>query len=316
MNKMLRINSCNLCGAKKFEFLYKTKDRMFNLDGTFNLKKCSNCSLVFLDPQPGQIELKKHYPSRKYYAYNKTNKKGLLAKLREYPVRHYYSPSVLSFIITTFIKNVPAIPSYKKNGKILDLGCGTGETLLLLKKIGWKTYGMDIDRNALSVAKKSGLNNLSLGGYRDLKKYPDNYFDAIRLYHVIEHIDNPSLAISLIKRKLKKNGEVIMGTPDINSIVAKLFKSYWYNLDSPRHLYLFSTFTLKKMIEKEGLRIEKIRFESGWGIAGSLQYFINDKFNKKLNLINNFFVFLAFYPLEWLLDKLQLGDIFITKAKK
>ena len=219
-------------------------------------------------------------------------------------------------LITTFIKKVPAIPSYKKNGKILDLGCGTGETLLLLKKIGWKTYGMDIDSNALSVAKKSGLNNLSLGGYRDLKKYPDNYFDAIRLYHVIEHIDNPSLAISLIKRKLKKNGEVIMGTPDINSIVAKLFKSSWYNLDSPRHLYLFSTFTLKKMIEKEGLTVEKVRSESGWGIAGSLQYFIYDKFNKKLNLFNNIFVFLGLYPLEWLLDKLQLGDIFIITAKK
>ncbi len=313
---MEKTTSCIVCGSSKFSFLYETHDRMFGLSGKFFLKKCNQCSLVFLDPQPSESQLKKYYPSKKYYAYNKDHTKGFFEILREYLVKHYYSHNFLSLLIATFIKNVPAIPSYVKNGKILDLGCGTGDTLVLLEKLGWDAYGMDMDEHAISTGKKRGLKNLKLGTYKNLAAYPDNYFDAVRLYHVIEHLDNPALCLNLIRKKLKKNGELILGTPNMQSFTSIIFKSCWYNLDSPRHLFLFSPRTLRKLAEKEGYLVKNIEFCSAGGLAGSLQYYIEDVFGKKINLINNFPAVLLLYPIEWFLDKLSLGDVFSLKVTK
>ena len=171
-----------------------------------------------------------------------------------------------------------------------------------------------MDKNAISIGVKMGLSNLKLGTYKDLVKYPDNYFDAIRLYHVIEHLDEPVLCLRLIKKKLKRKGELIIGTPNMESIVSKLFKSHWYNLDSPRHFFLFSPATLGRLVEKEGFRVKKIEFCSAGGIAGSLQYYMGDILGKKIDLIHKFSIVLLFYPLEWILDKLHVGDIFTLKA--
>lgn len=308
----MKIKSCILCGSSKFEFMFFSRDRMFNLPGDFTVKKCSQCSLVFLDPQPSQKLLKKHYPSQKYYSYSRSKERDLFKIIRDYLIGRYYSPNVLSLFISTFIQNIPAIPSIVKNGKILDIGCGDGDTLALLRKLRWETYGLDIDSRAVETARRRGI-NAKLGSFRQLSKYPDNYFDAIRLYHVIEHIDNPSLCLSLVRKKLKKEGELLIGTPNINSPLANIFGSYWYNLDTPRHLFLFSPETLGKLLSKNNFVIKKIEFCSAGGIPGSLQYVVGDLLNRKINLIKIPIV-LLFYPLEWFLNKLGAGDVFVVRA--
>lgn len=313
MTSTRRVKSCILCESSKFEFLFFSKDRMFNIPGEFTVKKCSNCSLVFLDPQPSSQLLKKHYPSKKYYSYSRSKARGLFEIIRNYLLSHYYSPNVLSLLISTFIQDVPAIPTYVKNGKILDIGCGDGDTLALLKKLGWKTYGLDIDARAVEIANKRGL-NVKLGTFKKLSEYPDNYFDAIRLYHVIEHIDNPSLCLFLVRKKLKREGELLIGTPNIKSMMAIFFRSYWYNLDSPRHLFLFTPKTLEKLLNKNNFVIKKTEFCSVGGIPGSLQYTIGALLHKKIDLIKVPIV-LLFYPLEWLLNKLSVGDVFVVYCK-
>lgn len=307
-----KIKSCILCESSKFEFMFFSKDRMFNLPGKFTVKKCSQCSLVFLDPQPSQKLLKKHYPSQKYYSYSRSEEKNLFKIVRDYLVGHYYSPNIFSLLFSTFIQNVPAIPSFVKNGKILDIGCGDGDTLGLLKKLGWETYGLDMDSRAVETARRRGI-NAKLGTFRELSTYPDSYFDAIRLYHVIEHIDNPSLCLSLIRKKLKKEGELLIGTPNINSPLASIFGSYWYNLDSPRHLFLFSPQTLGKLLNKYNFFIKNVEYCSIGGVLRSIQYVIGDLLNRKIDLIK-IPITLLFYPLEWLLNKLRAGDVFVVRA--
>lgn len=313
MSNAIGVKSCIICESSNFEFMFSSKDRMFNLPGEFSVKKCSNCSLIFLDPQPGEQLLKKHYPSLNYYSYYRSKIKGLFKILREYLFKHYYSPNIFSLLISAFIQNVPAIPSYVKNGKILDVGCGDGDTLAQLKKLGWETYGLDIDSRAVEVASMRGI-NAKLGTFREISKYPDDYFDAIRLYHVIEHLDDPSLCLSLIRKKLRKNGELLIGTPNIKSIVAFLFKSYWYNLDTPRHLFLFAPATLGKLLNKNNFIVKKMEFCSVGGILGSLQYLIGDLLNKKFDLMLKTKFVLLFYPLEWFLNKIGAGDVFVVRA--
>lgn len=315
MKTKTKIPACLICGSKKLSYQFEAQDRMFHLAGTFVVKKCLDCSFVFLDPQPTQEALKKYYPSKKYYAYSTNRKRGLFELLREYLIAHYYSSNFISLAISTFIQKVPAIPSYAKNGKVLDIGCGAGDTLVLLKKVGWGTYGLDMDTWALANAKKRGLKNLRLGTYKALTQYQDHYFDAIRLYHVIEHIEDPRSCLSLIRKKLKKNGELVIGTPNVGSIVSKLFGSYWYNLDAPRHVVLFSPKTLGILLEKEGFSVEKTEYCGAGGIIGSIQYFLEAKTGKKIDLIHSLFFVFLFYPFDWLLNKLGTGDVFVLRAR-
>lgn len=289
---------------------------MFGLPGQFPLKKCRKCSLVFINNKMKQSELKRYYPSKKYYSYNMAVSKGFFSTLREYLMKHYYSPSILSTIISFAVHNVPAIPKKVKNGKILDIGCGSGETLFLLKKLGWNVYGLDIDKEAIKNAQKNKLLSVQFGTYKNLKIYPDNFFDAIRLYHVIEHINDPVLCLQLIFKKIKVNGELLIGTPNTQSFMANIFKSYWYNLDTPRHLFLFSPQNLRVILEKNGFKVIKTEFCSAGGLVGSMQYVAEAVFNRKIDLIHKQWLVMLFYPLERILDVLRCGDVFVVRAKK
>lgn len=312
---MGKIEQCMLCKRKQFTRLFSSKDRMLGIPGKFFVKKCT-CGLIFLDPAPNQNSLKMYYPSGKYYAYNSEEDTSFFGRLREFLIQHYYKQNMLSKIVAAVIHNVPAMPSWKENGKILDVGCGTGDTLLLLKKLGWNVYGFDIDKMALKIAKKRGITHVFHGSYEDIARFPDNYFDAVRLYHVIEHLDKPDLALRIIRKKLKKYGELILGTPNVNSITARLFGKYWLNLDSPRHIFLFAPNTLRKLLVKEKYDITSVDFCSGGGIVGSIGYALSELLKKKINLVNNMWLVLLFYPVEWIFDKFKIGDIFVMNGRK
>lgn len=289
---------------------------MFHIKGSFSIKRCQSCTQVFLDPQLTKKELAPYYPSTKYYAYKGGGKKGFFQRIREYLVLHHYRPTIISKCISLIVHDAPAIPRKVKNGKVLDVGCGTGDTLVLLEKLGWEAYGMDIDEKALAVAKKRGITHVRQGFIEDVARYPDNFFDAIRLYHVIEHVNDPAAAITLLSKKLKKGGELILGTPNVDSLASSLFGTYWYNLDSPRHLFLFSPATLMKLVRASRFTNLTVEFCSAGGVVGSLQYWFRDKLKLKVDLIHSLWWVLIFYPLEWILDKMRLGDVFVLRARK
>lgn len=311
---------CISCSETKFSDLFKTKDRMFDIPGSFEVKRCNQCGLVFQNPQPSQEILKKHYPHQKYYSYKKKimGLSGIIRQFRSYLIKNYYEPTTLSKLFSIIVQGVPAVPNKpkKKPWKILDVGCGTGDTLVLLKKLGWDVHGLEIDNNAVKMAKEKGLMNVKLGGYKEIANFPDNYFDSIRLYHVIEHIPDPHDCLRLVYKKLKPGGEVILGTPNADSILSKVFGKFWFNLDIPRHLFIFSPKTLSEIVKKEGFSHISTVFCSGDGLFRSIIYTINDIQNKNMDPNKFTLVFFFLYPLEWILDKLRIGDIVTLRGTK
>lgn len=287
---------------------------MFELPGTFTLVECLRCSLVSLFPMLSRSQVAPYYPAKKYYAYDSKVKGSFFATLRTYLVRANNHPSPVSKILAMLLPKVPAIPDSLTGGKILDVGCGVGDTLILLKELGWETYGIDIDETAVAVAKKRGVDHVRVGFYQDISTYPDNFFDAIRLYHVIEHLDDPLQCLRLVNKKLKKGGQLIIGTPNIESLVSHLFGTYWYNLDAPRHLVLFSPRTLREAVVQSGFRVTHVEFCSAGGLLGSIQYALRDKFGINWNLIHTQWLVLLFYPFEWLIDRMKKGDVFVLRA--
>lgn len=306
---------CIICGSSQWKYLFNARDRMFDIAGVFREYQCTHCRFVRLDPQPKGEGLAKYYPSKEYYSYSSDDIPGIFGRMRKYLISHLYRPTILSKIIELIAK-VPAMPTGLKPGKILDIGCGSGDTIAQLKSIGWDVYGLDIDENAISVAHKRGLKNVSLGGYKEISKYPDNSFDVVRMYHVIEHLDNPTQCLKLIYRKLKPGGEVIIGTPNASSVVARIFRTYWYNLDCPRHLYLYSHKTLNTIVSQNGYKQLKLAFCSAGGWIGSIQYVLEDVLLRDIDLINIPWLVMLFYPIEWILDKLRVGDIIELRATK
>ncbi|MAG59713.1 hypothetical protein CMO96_02910 [Candidatus Woesebacteria bacterium] len=317
---MKNVPHCIVCKAQISFPFFKTKDNMFDIPGIFDVKRCHRCNLVFLDPQPSREVLKKHYPHQQYYSY-KTRAKGLsglIGQFRSYLIKHYYKPTILSRMFSILVKGVPAIPKKPSGnpGKILDVGCGSGSTLVLLKELGWDVYGIEIDKNAVKIAQERGLLNVKLGEYEKIADFPNNYFDSIRLYHVIEHIPDPRNCLQLIHKKLKPGGEVLLGTPNTDSTVSKLFGRFWYHLDIPRHLFVFSPKTLSRIVKSEGFSHLSITFCSSDGLGRSIVYLMNAILKKNMNTNKFTLLFFFLYPFEWVLDKLRTGDIIILRGIK
>ena len=275
---------------------------------------------MFIHPQPSLKTLNRHYSPGLYYSYKKeiTGLSGLISRFRSYLIKHYYKPTLVSRLFSAIVKGVPAIPHKPthKLPKILDVGCGSGATLALLKLEGWDVYGLEIDKVAVKIAAERGLKNVKQGGFEQIANYPNNYFDCIRLYHVIEHLPDPQRCLRLIYKKLKSGGEVLLGTPNSDSVVSHVFGKFWYNLDTPRHLYVFSPSTLSKMVSNEGFGGVSITYCSSDGLGRSIIYALNAICNIKMDTNKFTVLFFVLYPIEWILDKLERGDIITLRAVK
>ncbi|MBU4501907.1 MAG: class I SAM-dependent methyltransferase, partial [Nanoarchaeota archaeon] len=178
--------NCNLCGANETEFVtnkvrYDTKD---------SIVKCKKCGLVYMNPQPSEKELREYY-SKKYrdvYSSNKSPKETFEDTLPEANWR------------VNFLGNY-----FPKPKKVLDIGCSTGSFLYLLQKKGWEAYGTELHEDYTKFAKKKIGQNIYTGTLNDAN-FKDNQFDAVTLFHVLEHFSDPFSSLIEIKRVLKKDG--------------------------------------------------------------------------------------------------------------
>jgi Methyltransferase domain len=118
---------------------------------------------------------------------------------------------------------------------------------------------------------------------------PSNSFSLITLFHVIEHVPDPSIILTIIHQLLEVNGLIAIETPNIDSIDAKIFKKeYWGGYHIPRHWNLFSTKTLANLIENHGFKIVAEKYQTGhsfWLL--SLHHFFT--YRCRMPIIGNIF---------------------------
>lgn len=296
--------SCDLCDSNNSTLLYIGKDRMFKKKGLFNIAKCNNCGLIYINPRPTEEKIMEFYPNE-YAPYN--IKKNRIIKL------------VKERLIKNDIKQLKKI--IKRSGRILEIGCATGEYLLAIKNTGrWEVHGVEISSYASKYAREKFDLNVITGTVFDAT-FPNEYFDAVIMNHVLEHVPNPSETITEINRILRKSGKFIFVIPNIDSYEAKIFEEYWYGLDVPRHLYNFSPKTLREILQKCNFEIQNIyhiSIPNQW--IGSLKYFFVEKRAPstiiKFFNINNVFLLLVFTPISFLLSILGKSGRIKIMAKK
>jgi SAM-dependent methyltransferase len=265
---------------------------MLGKPGEFCLVKCSECGLHYLNPRPAEaaeyygegyqphIDGVPKVRSRPRRVFRRLKEDTELAVLRNwlgYPPstgkRFWKKALLLPFFIRFKLheRNWGKLP-YEGSGEILDVGCGTGRYLEWMREKGWKANGIDMSEAAVEKARQKGL-DARAGDLLDGSPWAKGSFDVVTMWDVIEHLSAPAPTLRVIHGLLRPGGRLLVATPNIDSVPARLLGTYWMPLEMPRHLTCFSPSTIKGLLEKTGFRVECIRFRRrGTGIADSVPY--------------------------------------------
>jgi len=268
-----QVDSCPICESSERElFLGNLVDNAFHVaPGKWNLYQCQHCKSAYLNPRPDRASIHRAYGT--YYTHETSSREALtynlslLKKLKRQLVNGYYNyhhgtamePSIrlgawLLLFYPNFRKRVNAQFRYlekpKPGQKLLDVGCGNGDYLMLAASAGWKVKGVEPDLKALEVARSRGLEVMQ--GSIDEVAQTGELFDVITMSHVIEHVHDPVSFVKFAYKCLKPGGILYIDTPNIESFCAKRFGKSWRGIESPRHLVLFSGLGLRSALKKFG----------------------------------------------------------------
>lgn len=244
LNTKLETIACPFCNSDRFELLRKVGDRFkLSVAREYQIVACVNCNFVYLNPRPKVEHISDFYANGAYQPFLSTR-------------------SAVSGLdrVYLWVRNLMVgrkrrvIEKFVKCGKLLDIGCGTGEFLREMEKHGWSVAGLEKDEKAAEFAQKQyGLKVTTLEFSQ--MPYSENSFDVVTLWHVLEHLYNPLQILRELRTRLKDSGVLVIAMPNINSFDARFYKANWVALDAPRHVQHFVPASLQAFCSASGFEI-------------------------------------------------------------
>lgn len=233
--------NCPWCDSEKTQMHLWVKD-LFLTGEAFEIQECLKCGLLFTEPRPDADKIGKYYQSEEYYSHQENNK-GFIPRIYE---------TVKGFNLK---KKYKLATKGLSKGKMLEIGCGAGDFLKVMEKHGWNCVGIEPSENAKAIAKKKV--KAELLNPEDLSTLPDDSFDLITMWHVLEHVDNLKEEIMHLQRLLKKGGRLVLALPNFKSADADYYKEYWAAYDVPRHLNHFCRESINNIFKNSKLHLKK-----------------------------------------------------------
>jgi 2-polyprenyl-3-methyl-5-hydroxy-6-metoxy-1,4-benzoquinol methylase len=243
--------------------------------GGWTVLRCKDCFSGFLDPRPTPETIGDAYSV--YYTHESrlktpTNKRSLkhilLNRIRGSYINAHYGrgqPS-LGWLGRKMANLLPELrrsldnshrflpfPQSETTPRLLDVGCGNGDFLKVAGKVGWTTFGNDPDPSALDVPTEQS-SEIRQGGINVWDQY-SNYFDAITMNHVVEHLHDPIADLSRCYDILKPGGVFYIETPNFDAYGRTLYGPNWRGLEVPRHLVIFTWHSLPEALRRAGFEI-------------------------------------------------------------
>lgn len=273
------MKNCPLCGGQPDGALENCRDLNSAVPGSWTYRRCGDCRSLWMDPLPRPEEIPSFYPE-KYYTHEAADSYGptpghalgrllLAMQLAVLEARFGYTlpkdwwkrAKAFSWIssVQALLPRYPAarmvrfLP-FHKGGRLLDIGCGNGKFLFLMRELGWEVEGIEPDPKAAAHAEKSGL-PVRQGGIENVELEPNSY-DAITLSHVAEHLLDPRAALERCVTALPPGGSLVSFSPNPEGWNAKHFRVYWAELDPPRHLVLPSFAGYRAILRSSPVKIE------------------------------------------------------------
>jgi 2-polyprenyl-3-methyl-5-hydroxy-6-metoxy-1,4-benzoquinol methylase len=242
---MIFYDTCPCCGQKNISPALSAEDYTVSHE-KFEIWECKDCTIRFTQNVPAVNKIGTYYQSESYISHSETNE-GIINKL-------YHRVRNRTLIQKRkMVKKITGKPI----GTILDVGCGTGAFLHIMQQSGWGTMGLEPDERARKKAKE--LYNLNLEGPEKLYSLPVKSFDAITMWHVLEHVHGLNNYIERVKELLKPGGKLLIAVPNYTCYDEKVYKEFWAAYDVPRHLYHFSPASMHKALSNHNMQIDSLK---------------------------------------------------------
>ncbi len=304
----LEETACPLCNRNNTKRVFIGRDRLCKREGEFQVVQCKSCGLLYTNPRPTKETMGYFYPPD-YAPYQAfliphvevfQGRRGLSSKIKnelKYQVlKDYYgyqelkspfrSPAlaklpggikelILKLSYSHFRRHYYRIPVWEEGGRALDLGCGSGAYLLLLRNIGWQVVGVDVGDTVAREVKEANIPIFT----RDLKdlQLETSSFHVITMWHALEHLHSPLETLQEMYRLLTDNGSLFIEVPNRASIVTRIFRSNWFAWDLPRHLCHFSPLSLSTLLNRAGFKGAEIRHLSLNYVGKSIVYWLEGR---------------------------------------
>ena len=221
--------NCPICERNE------TKE-LFNKD-TLSVVVCKRCRLRYVNPRINRQTLEQEYIET-YYPEDK--------------VERIHTDSMEWLQMTERLTELEK--QRQDKGRLLDVGCGIGTFLYLAREHGWESHGVDPSKSGSAFAQEIHKLDVKCGEVFDAD-FPAAHFDAITLYHVLEHIPELNPFLSELRRVLKPQiGTLVIEVPNGESLQSRLQKADWPYVHPHDHLYYFSAHSLPRLLRKHGFQ--------------------------------------------------------------
>ncbi|WP_407521389.1 class I SAM-dependent methyltransferase [Lacibacter sp. MH-610] len=235
---------CPACNSTTIQNAFTARDFSVSKE-SFPIAECRECGCRFTQDIPCETAIGRYYQSADYVSHSDT-KKGLINQL--YHIARSYTLKQKVALVQKV--------SGKKVGMHLDVGSGTGAFVHAMTEEGWLSTGVEPDEQAREIAAKRYKADVFPAEH--FFSLPAGTYDAVTLWHVLEHVHRLDEYMTQLKTVISANGKIIIAVPNYTSYDAKTYGAGWAAYDVPRHLYHFSPTAMKKLAERHGLRIKTI----------------------------------------------------------
>jgi len=241
MASTIHYNTCPICASSSIGKLYVAKD--YTVSGElFEVWRCNSCSVGFTQDVPDASTIGPYYAAESYVSHTDSSK-GFINSV--YHKVRSYALLTKKNLVTTLVG--------KKTGAILDIGAGTGAFAHTMLTAGWQVTGLEPDATA---AKQALLKyNIQLAAADTIYTLEHHQFDAITMWHVIEHVHDLYGYFKRFFEILKTDGVLVIAVPNYTSTDASIYGKNWAALDTPRHLYHFSPTSMELIADTHGFKL-------------------------------------------------------------
>ena len=237
--------NCPVCNDTNPQIAIESQD--FSLTQTsFTILHCTHCSVSFTSPLPNQDEIGQYYLFEAYISHTDV-KEGWMNRLYHF-VRARTLTQKTNWIQSLFTGN---------KGHLLDIGAGTGAFVHAMQQKSWKVTGLEPDKATRERALE--IYKLHLKSTDTIFELPENEYEIITMWHVLEHVHELKPYLNQCFKSLKQNGRCIIAVPNYTSFDATYYKKYWAAYDLPRHLYHFSPKSMSILLNEIGFEIVSLK---------------------------------------------------------
>ncbi|MBC6991767.1 class I SAM-dependent methyltransferase [Hymenobacter sp. BT491] len=236
-----RLDKCPVCGKSDFRNKLVVEDKSVSKE-SFAIVQCEACSFQFTNPRPNADQIGRYYESDDYVSHNSAAA-GVINQA--YRIARFFT---MRRKVSLLNKHAP------RKGKILDYGCGTGHFLAACKASHWQIAGIEPNARAREEAARRVGQPIGSGSLDSLEA---GTFDAVTLWHVLEHVHTLNETLRQLIGLLKPDGVLIIAVPNVDSLDAQHYRQDWAAYDVPRHLYHFAPKTMTQLLKKHKMIVRE-----------------------------------------------------------